>query len=69
MYVYVAYKDMIMTFDFKKLRALMVEKDLNARKLAKLLKIPEPTLYNKLNGKSEFKISEIKKISRLDNNR
>lgn len=52
-----------MEVSFNKLRGLMTEKGFTIRSLSKDTGIPVSTLSNKLNGLSEFKTSEILKIS------
>ena len=44
---------------FNKLKGLLAERNLAARELAKVLKISETSIYAKLNGKLQFKRSEI----------
>lgn len=54
-----------MAFDLKKIKARMVEKDLTGQNLAKLMNLSEPTIYDKLNNKIEFKRSEIEKLCKI----
>ncbi|WP_432401040.1 DUF739 family protein [Wukongibacter sp. M2B1] len=46
----------------RKIKALLVQHGYGVKDLATLLEIGITTTYEKLNGKSEFKHSEIKKI-------
>lgn len=49
--------------NYPELRAAVARMGLTNRDLAKSLKISEQALYNKVAGKTEFKNSEIKKLS------
>lgn len=53
----------IMEVSYNKLKGLMAEKGFTIRSLSKNTGIPVSTLSNKLNGLTEFKTSEILKIS------
>lgn len=50
---------------FPNLNAEMARHGLKAKELAAALSISERTVSNKLNGKTEFTLSEIKKITAL----
>lgn len=54
-------------YDFTKLKARMVDQGETARSLAEKLGISENSMYSKLNGKYEFKPSEIEKMMRILN--
>lgn len=54
---------------YKKLKALMVERDITQKDLAKVLNINVSTLNFKLNGKSEFTLSEAFTISAFFGNK
>lgn len=47
------------------LKAEIARQDVTYRKIAEELQISEQAFYNKLNGHSEFKSSEIKKLARV----
>lgn len=47
------------------LRAEMKRKNITFGKLAKALNISYMTLWNKTNGKTEFKLNEIKQIAKI----
>lgn len=47
------------------LRAAIARNDMSFRSIASQLSITEQALNNKMNGKTEFKNSEIKKLSQL----
>ncbi len=51
------------TMNTKKLKGLMAENNITQQDLAKILRISVTGLNKKLNGKSEFKASEIKIIA------
>lgn len=48
--------------DRKELKKAMIDNDTNVTKLANCLSISKTALSNKINGKSEFKLSEIKTL-------
>lgn len=52
---------------YSKLKGKMTEKGMTLRKLSRLTGISISTLSDKFNGKSEFKVSEIQKISDILN--
>lgn len=54
-----------MTFDFRKLRGLMVEKEITQDEIAKNIGISSSSLSQKLNNKVEFSSSEIYKTCDL----
>lgn len=47
---------------YQNLQAEMARRKLTGRDLAKLIGVTELTLYNKLNGKSEFTLKNMEKI-------
>ena len=49
----------------RKLKALLVEKNIKTRDVAKFLKISNQSFSMKINNKREFKVSEIIKLSNL----
>lgn len=49
----------------EELRVVMMRKKITNREMAAKLSLSEQALYNKLNGVTEFKNSEIKKITTL----
>ena len=51
--------------NYEELRVVMMRKKITNREMAAKLSLSEQALYNKLNGVSEFKNSEIKKITTL----
>lgn len=51
--------DYIILIMFNKLKGLLAERNMAARELAKVLDISENSVYAKLNGKLQFKPSEI----------
>ena len=54
---------------YNNLQAEMARRNLTGRSLANLIGITELTMYNKLNGISEFKLNEmeaIKSVMRID---
>lgn len=54
---------------FQNLQAEMARRSLTGRSLAGMIGITELTMYNKLNGISEFKLNEmeaIKSVMRID---
>lgn len=54
-----------MTLSYNKLRGKIVEKGYTMRSLSEKTGIPTSTLSNKMNGVSEFKTTEIIKISEI----
>lgn len=54
---------------YKKLRGLMAENKITQRKLASELDLNITTLNFKLNGKTDFTLSEAMKISTIFNNK
>lgn len=54
-----------MTLSYNKLRGKIVEKGYTMRSLSEKTGIPISTLSNKMNGVSEFKTTEIIKISEI----
>lgn len=53
--------------NYPQFHASMVESGFSKKEIANTLGISEQALYNKLNGLTEFKNSEIKTISKLFN--
>lgn len=51
--------------DTKKLKLLLMEKDITLEKLSKLTGLSSTTLSYKINNKVEFKSSEIKKMQKV----
>ena len=51
--------------NYEELRVVMMRKKITNREMAAKLSLSEQALYNKLNGVTEFKNSEIKKITTL----
>lgn len=51
--------------DSLKLRSIMVQKEVNYRVAMNALGIGETAWYQKINGSSEFKLSEIQKLREL----
>ena len=51
--------------DRSELRAEIARHGISNKTLAKELDVSEQTFYNKLNGTSEFKESEIRKLAKL----
>lgn len=49
----------------KELKKSMIDNNTNVTKLAGCLNVSKAALSNKINGKTEFKLSEIKKIIHL----
>ena len=52
-------------FDKNLLKSELVLKDLTLEKLGKLLGLSKPTMSKKLNGVSEFTLSEIQALSKI----
>ena len=50
---------------FENLRAEFVRRHLDTRKVATLMPISEVSLYNKINGTTEFKLNEMELIKRI----
>lgn len=50
---------------FANLKLEMIKRGLSARKVAQKLEITEKTFSNKINGKTEFTLSEINALMRL----
>lgn len=50
---------------YKNLRAEMIRNGISKAEVMKLLKISNNTYYSKLSGRTEFKLSEVKKILEL----
>ncbi|RXI55261.1 transcriptional regulator [Clostridium tetani] len=50
---------------YRELLGELVKKGLTKKDLAKKIGVSEKTIFNKLNGKSDFTLSEIKKIRDL----
>ena len=48
---------------YSKLKGLLVEKNITQQELAQILKISVSTLNFKINGKSDFSVTEAKKVS------
>lgn len=46
----------------KRLKIILVEKDLTAKKLSEITNISQSTISNFFNGKSEMKLSTLKRI-------
>ena len=50
---------------FQNLQAEMARRSLTGRSLANLVGVTELTMYNKLNGTTEFKLNEMEAIKEL----
>lgn len=50
---------------FNNLRAELVKRNLDVRKLATTMPISEVSLYNKMNGTTEFKLNEMELIKQV----
>lgn len=48
---------------FLKLKSLLIINEIGQRELADILKLSVTTINNKINGKTEFTLSEAKKVS------
>lgn len=51
--------------NISELKAAMARKDINIPKLSELLEINKKTMYSRFSGKTEFSLSEIKKIAEV----
>ena len=49
--------------EFKKLKVKLFTKNLTYEDISRVLKISVPTFSNKINGKNEFTLSEVTKLS------
>lgn len=54
-----------MILNYPELRASIARNGMSNRKVSEMLGISEQAFYNKLQGETEFKGSEIKKLARI----
>lgn len=50
---------------YSKLKGILVEKNITQQELAQILQISVSTLNFKINGKSDFSVTEAKRVSNL----